>query len=147
MGASQPTPVRGGRKLYDQFRDKMRALHYALATEKADLHWVRATHFQSEPDADAVSNESITAPRSCDTSRTAVEPPGDARVTEKRSAGGQYWPDNVEEGDDALEDVKVISPFLSRELRLAMVAIVELVRHQSFDVDVDGGKLSRLRPQ
>jgi site-specific recombinase XerD len=37
---NQPNPARGGRKLLEVFRDKMRALHYALATEKAYLHWV-----------------------------------------------------------------------------------------------------------
>jgi hypothetical protein len=36
----QPISVRGGRKLLDQFRDKMRSLHYALATEKAYRHWI-----------------------------------------------------------------------------------------------------------
>jgi hypothetical protein len=34
-GDIQPDPAVGGRKLLDQFRDKMRSLHYALATEKA----------------------------------------------------------------------------------------------------------------
>jgi hypothetical protein len=28
------------RRLLDQFRDKMRSLHYALATEKAYRHWI-----------------------------------------------------------------------------------------------------------
>jgi hypothetical protein len=36
---TRPNPARGGRKLLDQFRDKIRALHYALATEKAYRHW------------------------------------------------------------------------------------------------------------
>jgi hypothetical protein len=39
-GDIQPISVRGGRKLLDQFRDKMRSLHYALATEKAYRHWI-----------------------------------------------------------------------------------------------------------
>lgn len=36
----QPAHAVGGRKLLDQFRDKMRSLHYALATEKAYRHWI-----------------------------------------------------------------------------------------------------------
>jgi hypothetical protein len=39
-GATESNPARGSRKLLDQLRDKMRTLHYALATEKADLHWI-----------------------------------------------------------------------------------------------------------
>ncbi len=37
---TQQDLTRGGRKLLDRFRDKMRALHYALATEKAYRHWI-----------------------------------------------------------------------------------------------------------
>jgi hypothetical protein len=33
-------PSAQGRKLLDPFRDKMRALHYALATEQAYVHWI-----------------------------------------------------------------------------------------------------------
>jgi len=39
-GDTQPNPSRGGKKLLDQFRDKMRSLHYALATEKSYRHWI-----------------------------------------------------------------------------------------------------------
>ena len=39
-GNTQPISVRGGTKLLDLFRDKMRALHYALATEKSYRHWI-----------------------------------------------------------------------------------------------------------
>jgi len=35
-----PDDAVGGRKLLDQFHDKMRSLHYALATEKAYRHWI-----------------------------------------------------------------------------------------------------------
>lgn len=38
-GDIRPNHAVGGRKLLDQFRDKMRSLHYALATEKAYRHW------------------------------------------------------------------------------------------------------------
>ena len=39
-GDMQPSAGCGGPKLLDHFRDKMRALHYALATEKAYRHWI-----------------------------------------------------------------------------------------------------------
>ena len=39
-GDLQPISARRDRKLLDQFRDKMRTLHYALATEKAYRHWI-----------------------------------------------------------------------------------------------------------
>lgn len=39
-GVMQPICVPLDRKLLDQFRDKMRTLHYALATEKAYRHWI-----------------------------------------------------------------------------------------------------------
>jgi hypothetical protein len=39
---TQPNVTPGARKLLDRFRDKMRALHYALATEKAYRHWILA---------------------------------------------------------------------------------------------------------
>jgi integron integrase len=39
-GDIQPDPAVGGQKLLDRFRDKMRSLHYALATEKAYRHWI-----------------------------------------------------------------------------------------------------------
>jgi len=39
-GVMQPICFRQDRKLLDQFRDKMRSLHYALATEKAYRHWI-----------------------------------------------------------------------------------------------------------
>ncbi len=39
-GDMQPDPAVGGRKLLDRFRDKMRSMHYALATEKAYRHWI-----------------------------------------------------------------------------------------------------------
>lgn len=39
-GMRQPNSVPQDRKLLDQFRDKMRSLHYALATEKAYRHWI-----------------------------------------------------------------------------------------------------------
>ncbi len=38
-GVMQPICVPQDRKLLDQFRDKMRTLHYALATENAYRHW------------------------------------------------------------------------------------------------------------
>jgi hypothetical protein len=37
-GVMRPTCVPQDRKLLDQFRDKMRSLHYSLATEKAYRH-------------------------------------------------------------------------------------------------------------
>ena len=39
-GIMQPNCVPQDRKLLDQFGDKMRSLHYALATEKAYRHWI-----------------------------------------------------------------------------------------------------------
>jgi len=39
-GVMQPICVPQDRKLLDKFRDKMRSLHYALATEKAYHHWI-----------------------------------------------------------------------------------------------------------
>lgn len=36
----QPVSAAQDRKLLDQFRDKMRSLHYSLATEKAYRHWI-----------------------------------------------------------------------------------------------------------
>ena len=39
-GDRQPISVPRNRKLLDRFRDKMRTLHYALATEKAYRHWI-----------------------------------------------------------------------------------------------------------
>jgi integron integrase len=39
-GDMQPTRVPQDRKLLDQFRDKMRSLHYSLATEQAYRHWI-----------------------------------------------------------------------------------------------------------
>ena len=35
-----PAPNRRSERLLDQFRDKMRSLHYALATEKSYRHWI-----------------------------------------------------------------------------------------------------------
>jgi site-specific recombinase XerD len=39
-GVIRPNCVPQDRKLLDQFRDKMRSLHYSLATEKAYRHWI-----------------------------------------------------------------------------------------------------------
>ena len=39
-GDTQPNPSRRRKKLLDQFRDKMRSLHYALTTEKCYRHWI-----------------------------------------------------------------------------------------------------------
>jgi len=39
-GDTRPNSSRGGKKLLDQFHDKMRSLHYALATEKCYRHWI-----------------------------------------------------------------------------------------------------------
>ena len=39
-GDTRPNPGRRGLKLLERFRDKIRALHYALATEKAYGHWI-----------------------------------------------------------------------------------------------------------
>jgi hypothetical protein len=39
-GDIQPVSASSGRKLLDQLRDKMRSVHYALATEKAYRHWI-----------------------------------------------------------------------------------------------------------
>jgi hypothetical protein len=90
---------------------------------------------QSEPGADAISGVSITAARSCDAKEKAAELPGDAQVTVEPATAGHYWPDDIEAGDGALEDLKVIWPFLSRELRLAIVAIANFAEQQKPDVD------------
>ena len=37
---TQPNPNRGSKKLLDRFHDKMRSLHYALATENSYRHWI-----------------------------------------------------------------------------------------------------------
>jgi len=39
-GDTQPRSNCGSKKLLDQFREKMRALHYALATEKSYRPWI-----------------------------------------------------------------------------------------------------------
>lgn len=39
-GVMPPARAAQDRKLLDQFRDKMRSLHYSLATEKAYRHWI-----------------------------------------------------------------------------------------------------------
>ncbi len=41
-GDTRPRCNCGSKKLLDQFRDKMRSLHNALATEKSYRHWIQA---------------------------------------------------------------------------------------------------------
>ena len=50
-GDTQPYPSYGSKKLLDQFADKMRSLHYAIATEKSYRHWiVEFLHFHRSAD-------------------------------------------------------------------------------------------------
>jgi hypothetical protein len=39
-GDTRPNPRRGGKRLLDEFRDRMGSLHYAFATEKFYRHWM-----------------------------------------------------------------------------------------------------------
>jgi hypothetical protein len=92
-------------------------------------------HFQSESSADAVSDASFCAPSSYDENLNAMQGHGDALVTVEPSAQGHYWPDDVDAGDGAFEQVKSAWPFLPRNLRLAIVAIAKLLEQSTLDHD------------
>jgi hypothetical protein len=59
-------------------------------------------------------------------------------VTVEPATHGHYWPDDIETGDGALKKVASVWPSLSRELRLAIVAITNLADRHAGDVGDTG---------
>jgi len=77
-GVIQPNCVPQDQKLLDQFRDKMRSLHYALATEKAYRHWI-VEFLRFHPDGDNWKHPARWANRKSRPFLPTLRPSGERR--------------------------------------------------------------------
>jgi hypothetical protein len=88
---------------------------------------------QESSDADVASKEHIDI---VFTARSTCDAKGNRLVTAEPSTAGHNWPDTDEFGDGALDQVRAAWPHLSRDLRLAIVAIG--THNEQSTIDQDG---------
>jgi hypothetical protein len=56
-------------------------------------------------------------------------------VTVESATAGHNWPDDEEIGDGGLDHLRLVWPFLSQDLRRAIIAIAKIADEPKIDLD------------